>query len=98
MAADLNRFLDDLASFIRLTSGREEGCTESVAEATLIKLDSYLNVLYAVIGTIESLYGCDSSSSDVLLLSVHLQELADMLGEIKDRWCDYKFSIKCTQG
>lgn len=93
MASDLDHFLDNLASFIRLTSGREGGCSESFAEATLVKLDSYLHVLYAVIGTIQSHCGSDHSNSDVLALGVHLRELADMLEEIKDRWCDLEAGI-----
>ena len=90
MASDLDNFLDNLASFIRLTSGRENGCSESFAEATLIKLDSYLHVLYAVIGAIYIQRNCEN---DVLALGIHLQELADMLEEIKDRWYDLEAGI-----
>ena len=96
MISNLDLFLDDLASFIRLTSGREEGCTESFAEATLVKLDGYLRVLYAVIGTIQYHYGSDPSSSDLLALGVMLRELADILEEIKSRWCDLEVGISLT--
>ena len=94
MASNLDLFLDDLVSFIRLTSGRE-GCTESFAEATLVKLDGYC-VLYAVIGTIQYHYGSDPSSSDLLALGVKLWELADILEEIKSRWCDLEVGISLT--
>ena len=91
MTSNLDLFLDDLASFIRLTSGR--GCTESFNEATLVKLDSYLRVLYAVIGTIQYHYRSDPSSADLLALGVKLRELADILEEIKSRWCDLEVVI-----
>ena len=50
-------------------------------------------MLYAVIGTIRCHCESDRSNSDVLALNVHLQELADILEEIKARWCDLEVGI-----
>ena len=41
-------------------------------------------------------YGSDPSSSDLFALGVKLRELADILEEIKSRWCDLEVGISLT--
>ena len=47
----------ELASFVNLSSSREVGATVAVAEATLLKLECYINVLYALVAAINDMPG-----------------------------------------
>lgn len=58
MAVDtVESFFSQLASFVNLSGGREEGATIVVAEATVLRLECYCHVLYRLMAAINQAFG-----------------------------------------
>ena len=48
MCEDIERTFLEMASFLRVTAGREQGARLSTAEATLLKLDAYIHFAQSI--------------------------------------------------
>jgi len=84
-------FFRRLVSFLHLTAAREDGATQDVAEATVLKLDSFVSVLEAIRQTI-----LDSNRQDRDLLSVAREDekLRTSLVDMRNRWIDIEVGIQ----
>lgn len=91
MAFDFELFLGDLSSFIVAASQRELAATQSLAEQTILEIDNYVNVLWAIIQVLQT--DADFDGRDDSELKLMIEELLDSLQEILSRWLDIEVGI-----
>lgn len=86
----MEEFLEELASFISAT-GQLDGATttQTVAEDTVHKLESYLNVFAAILRSLEA----DDSDPEVRQLISLFNDLNKSLENILLRWLDIEMGI-----